>query len=268
MTALVCLHGAVAINAWDAAEYDSSFGFVTRHGDDLVDVLDPQPGERVLDLGCGTGHHAAAMAARGADVVGMDLDDSMLTKARLDHPQVRFVRADGTDFGLADLDADVPFDACLSNAALHWMTPQAAALRNVREVLVTGGRFVAEMGGEGNIASLDTALRRALAEQGLAGVEVPRNYFPTIGQQAAELEAAKFRVERASWFPRPTPLEPGSTPADWTHHFRAAVWNEVPEPQRAAVDARVNELVLAAGLWRSGRWVADYCRLRFVAVAL
>ena len=260
--------GPMANNTWDAAEYDSSFGFVTRHGDALVDVLDPQPGERVLDLGCGTGHHAALIAARGATVVGMDLDETMLAKARQDHPAVSFVRADGTDFGLGDLGVDDPFDACLSNAALHWMTPQVAALRNVRAVLVKGGRFVAEMGGDGNIAALDTALRQALAEHGLASIEVPRNHFPTIGHQAAALEAAGFRVERASWFRRPTPLEPGSTPADWTQHFRTAAWNQVPEAQRAAVAARVDELALAAGLLASGQWVADYCRLRFVAVAL
>ena len=264
---MVCLHGVVANNAWDAVEYDSSFGFVTRHGDALVDVLDPRRGERVLDLGCGTGHHAAAVAARGAVVVGLDLDEAMLAKARQDHPEVRFVRADGTTFGLADLSVDEPFDACMSNAALHWMTPQDAVLFNVRAVLVEGGRFVAEMGGEGNIAALDTALRRALAEQGLAGVEVIRNYFPTIGEQAGLLEAAGFRVEQAAWFRRPTPLETGSTPADWTQHFRAEAWAQVPEPQRPTVAARVDELARAAGLSDSGRWVADYCRLRFVAVA-
>jgi hypothetical protein len=122
------------------------------------------------------------------------------------------------------------------------------------------------MGGEGNIAALDTALRRALAEHGLAGIEVPQNHFPTIGRQAT-LEAAGFRVEEASWFRRPTPLEPGTTPADWTQHFRATAWDQVPQEQRAAVASRVDQLAAAAGLWDTGRWVADYCRLRFVAVA-
>jgi trans-aconitate methyltransferase len=258
----------MANNAWDAGEYDSSFGFVTRHGDALVEVLHPRPGERVLDLGCGTGHHAAVIASRGAAVVGMDLDDSMLAKARQEYPGVRFVKADATDFELGDLGVDDPFDACMSNAALHWMTPQEAALRNVRAVLAEGGRFVAEMGGDGNITALDAALRGALAEQGLAGIEVVRNHFPTIGQQSALLEAAGFRVEQASWFRRPTPLEPGSTPSGWIQHFRAAAWAQVPPPRRPALAARVDELALAAGLRDSGRWMADYCRLRFVAVAL
>ena len=97
---------------------------------------------------------------------------------------------------------------------------------------------------------------------------MPQNYFPTIGQQAGALEASRFRVESASWFRRPTPLEPGTTPANWIQHFRAAAWSQVPHPQRSAVEARVDELALAAGLWNSGRWMADYCRLRFVAVAL
>lgn len=254
-------------NAWDAQEYDTSFGFVTRHGDGLVGLLNPQPGEHVLDLGCGTGHHAAQISAMGAVVVGMDLDASMLARAGEGHPQVRFVRADAARFDLGALGVDERFDACFSNAALHWMTPQEAVLRNVRAVLVEGGRFVAEMGGEGNVAALDGVLSKALAGIGLADTAVPGNYFPTVGQQATLLEAAGFRVERASWFRRPTPLDPGSTPAQWTRHFRAAAWDGVPKPQRNAFGTRVNQLARAAGLWDSGRWVADYCRLRFVAVA-
>jgi hypothetical protein len=134
---------------------------------------------------------------------------------------------------------------------------------NVRGVLVEGGRFIAEMGGDGNIA----ALRGALAQQGLAGVEVPRNLFPTIGRQAGLLDAAGFRVAQASWFRRPTPVDAGSTAADWTRHFRATAWAQVPEQQRAAVGVRVDEPAHAAGLRDCGRWVADYCRLRFVALA-
>ena len=44
---------------WDATGYDASFAFVTAYGADLLGLLDVRPGERVLDLGCGTGHQAA-----------------------------------------------------------------------------------------------------------------------------------------------------------------------------------------------------------------
>ena len=253
-------------NQWQAEDYDRRFAYVSRLGDDLLELLGPVAGLRVLDLGCGTGRHAAALADKGAHVVGIDADEGMLAKARTDHPNVRFVHLDADRLSLAAIGTPMPFDVCLSNAALHWMTDQEQALRNVRSVLRGGARFVAEMGGAGNIATLDAALRGALQDLGLADVRVVRNYFPTVGQQAALLELCGFRVELAAWFPRPTPLAEGDTAADWTRHFRASTWNAVPVDRHddlaRAVDRRAVSLHTADG------WFADYCRLRFVAIAV
>ncbi len=253
-------------NDWNAQQYDTTFGFVGRYGDDVLALLDAKPGERVLDLGCGTGRHAEALAAAGAVVVGLDADEDMLAKAKRERPQISFVLADAADFALSDLGVGVPFDACFSNAALHWMPRQAAVLANVRGVLRSGARFVAEMGGAHNIASLDASLRGALDDLGL-DITVPANYFPTVGQQSAALEAAGFRVELATWFRRPTPLDPGTTAADWTRHFRAMVWAEVPAPMLDELAAAVDRRASALGLRSDDGWTADYCRLRFVAIA-
>lgn len=255
-------------NPWDAQTYDARFGFVTAYGADQIDVLDPQPDETILDLGCGTGHHAAEIAARGAHVVGIDLDETMLAKARLDHPDVEFRAADAMAFDLAALEVERPFDACFSNAALHWMTPQAGVLANVRAVLLDGARFVAEMGGAGNIAALDLSLRTALEELGLREIEVPKNHFPTLGEQAAALEGAGFRVNRAHWFARPTPLGADVTAADWSRHFRAATWAAVPGDQQEQLAAALDTVAEERGLLTDDGWVADYCRLRFVATAV
>ncbi|MDO8309241.1 MAG: class I SAM-dependent methyltransferase [Actinomycetota bacterium] len=257
----------MAGNEWDAQTYDRRFGFVGRYGDDVLDLLDARPGERVLDLGCGTGRHAAELASRGAIVVGLDADTRMLDKAAADHPRVTFVQADATAFGLAQLGSGRPFDACFSNAALHWMTPQDAVLRNVRSVLRDGGRFVAEMGGAGNIAALDGALRAALSELGLDDVDIVSNYFPTVGVQSLALEDAGFRVELATWFRRPTALGPDTTAADWTRHFRSAAWGSVPVHLHERLAAEVDDRARTAGLLTADGWFADYCRLRFVAVA-
>ncbi len=255
-------------NAWDADAYDDRFGFVAAYGDDVLGLLNPQPGERILDLGCGTGKHAAQLARTGATVVGMDADEAMLGKARVDHPGVTFVHADATAFGLADLATDEPFDACFSNAALHWMRPPDAVLQNVRSVLRTSGRFVAEMGGDQNIAALDTALRDALRDIGLVDITIVDNYFPTVGEQSTRLEAAGFRVEYMAWFRRPTPLDAGTTAADWTRHFRASAWAAVPETLHGQVAEAVNGNATERGLLTSTGWVADYCRLRFIAIAV
>lgn len=253
-------------NAWNADDYDSRFGYVSRYGDELLDLLGPVAGLRILDLGCGTGHHAGELASRGAEVIGIDADPAMLAKAHADHPAVRFVHLDAADLSLAALGSPATLDACFSNAALHWMTDQEEVIRNVRSVLREGAHFVAEMGGEGNIAALDTALRGALQDLGLHGIRVVRNYFPTVGQQATLLEQCGFRVELMSWFRRPTPLEDGSTAADWTRLFRASTWAEVPADRWAELSAAIDHR--AAGLRTDDGWIADYCRLRFVATAV
>ncbi|HEX6886670.1 MAG TPA: methyltransferase domain-containing protein [Candidatus Nanopelagicales bacterium] len=255
-------------NPWDARRYDDTFGFVAQHGDALLDLLDVQPGERVLDLGCGTGRHAGALAAAGALVVGLDADPAMLARARAEHPDIAFVAADAAEFGLAELGAVTPFDACLSNAALHWMTPHDAVLRNVRAVLREGGRFVAELGGAQNIATLDAALRDGLHDLGLDDAPVVRNHFPTVGEEASALEAVGFRVEQAAWWRRPTPLPEGTSAADWTRQFRATTWAAVPAERHQALHEAIDGHAAALGLLEPEGWVADYCRLRFVAVAV
>ena len=163
----------------------------------------------------------------------------MLARARIEHPEVTFVEADATLFDLGTLGAQRPFDGCLSNAALHWMTDQASVLRNVRAVLRSGAPFVAEMGGAGNIAALDESLRAALDDLGLGEIPIPANHFPTVGQQSTLLEAAGFRVEHAMWFPRPTPLHPGTTAAGWTRQFRTAVWDAIPSTSHPALERAV-----------------------------
>ncbi len=63
--------------------------------------------------------------------VMLDADDAMLSKARSEHPGIAFVQADATAPGLGGIGE--PFDACISNAALHWMIPQDQVLANATE---------------------------------------------------------------------------------------------------------------------------------------
>jgi trans-aconitate methyltransferase len=244
---------------WDAGGYDRRFGFVTDHGFALLDLLDVQPPASVIDVGCGTGTHAAELAARGFHVLGVDLDPDMLARARALHPGVEFLAAD-----VQRLHLDRSFDAALSNAALHWMPDQCAALAGVRRVLRAGGQFVAEMGGRDNVRTVDQALETAVAEYGL---EVPaiRKFFPSVEQQSALLEANGFDVEMIQWFPRPTPLPDGQSPADWSLLFRADVWAAVPVAVQTGLAARVD--ALCGSLRGEGGWFVDYHRVRFVARA-
>jgi SAM-dependent methyltransferase len=249
-------------NTWDAKRYRSDFSFVAAHGAGVLDLLDARPGESVLDLGCGTGEHVAALAARGVRVVGVDADPAMVALAT--------TSAAGATVFQRDATSDEPdlgtFDAVFSNAALHWMQPQERALAYVRASLNPGGRFVAEMGGTGNVATVLGAFRQALADVGLADLPVTENWFPTIGQESHLLEDAGFEVRLMHLFDRPTPLDAGLTAADWCRLFRADTWAAVPANLHAALTERINAFA-APDLRTADGWVMDYRRLRFVAVA-
>ncbi len=249
---------------WDATDYDARFSFVTAYGASLLDLLDPQPGERVLDLGCGTGHQAGELARRGVAVVGVDADPAMLEVARREHPAVRFVQADGQDASALREAADGPVDAVLSNAALHWMPDQDGAVGAVAGILRPGGRLVAELGGAGNVARLTAAVRAARADVGL-DPDVPTSWtFPTAGEMAARLERHGLRVELLQTFDRPTPLR--TTAAGWVRMFGSALLDGVTDAEgfASAVDTRARGLGLADGPGTE-TWWADYVRLRVMA---
>ena len=246
---------------WDADRYQRQFGYVSAMAGDLVELLDPRPGESVLDLGCGTGELAAQIQARGARVLALDSDPAMVAAARRRLGHDRVLLADGHAFTLAE-----PVDAVFSNAALHWMPRPAEVIGRVGAALRPGGRFVAELGGAGNIEVILDALGTAMAEAGLPEPACPW-YFPTLGQYASLLEAGGFQVARMEHFPRPTPLAGGDNGlADWLAMFGGALIAAVPPDLLARVVDRMGELA-APRLRRPEGWVADYWRLRFVAVA-
>jgi trans-aconitate methyltransferase len=246
---------------WDADRYQRQFGFVSALGGDVLELLDPAPGETVLDLGCGTGELAAELQRRGVRVLALDSDPAMVAAARQRLGDDRVLLADGHDFTLPE-----PVDAVFSNAALHWMPRPAEVIGRVRAALRPGGRFVAELGGAGNIDAILEALAAAMAEAGLPEPACPW-YFPTLAEYAALLEAAGFRVARMEHFPRPTPLDGGPDGlADWLAMFGGSLTASIPAHKAERVLARTGELA-APRLWRDGRFVADYWRLRFVAEA-
>jgi trans-aconitate methyltransferase len=247
---------------WDAGLYDSKHAFVTDQGRGLIDLLDPRPGERVLDLGCGTGDLAAAIAGRGATVVGLDASAEMLAAARSKYPNTEFVSGDAAQFQFAE-----PFDAVFSNAALHWVADADGAVRSIASALRPGGRFVAEFGGRGNIQTIVDGVRRAAAE--VVGLDVRhRWYFPSIAEYASLLDRHGLETRSAVLFDQPTPLADGDRGLrTWLTMFWADLLVAVSADQRSGVIDRAEDL-LRPRLFREGAWVADYRRLRVVAIRL
>ncbi|WP_254534529.1 methyltransferase domain-containing protein [Halomarina litorea] len=248
------------MSEWDADLYESSHGFVHEASADLVDHLDPREDERVLDVGCGTGHLTRRIADRCSLAVGVDRDPAMLARARAEYPSLSLLRGDARALPVSG------FDAVFSNAALHWV-PEADAGRvaqSVARALAPGGRFVAELGGTGNVAALVSAIEGNVEAAGHDPGPNPW-YFPSVGEYAGVLEGAGFEVRLARLFDRPTPLSGEAGLREWVEMFGGSLLAPVPESDRESVLDGVEDR-LRDDHYRDGEWVADYRRLRVVAV--
>lgn len=245
---------------WDAAKYDESYSFVHEYADDLVDLLSPVEGERILDLGCGTGHLTAEIAEAGAVAVGVESAPDMVRTARAEYPDLAFCRGDARALPFGRV-----FDAVFSNAVLHWIGDAAAVVAAIYGVLRPGGRVVAEFGGAGNVSTIVDAVVAAAAER---GYEVANPwYFPTVGEYAALLERAGFEVTFAHRFDRPTLLNGGEAGLrEWLQMFGNGLLSGVPDYALSTVldgvEARTRGPLFDAD---AERWTADYTRLRVVA---
>lgn len=247
---------------WDTVLYEGSHSFVWKSGGDLLELLDVKPGERVLDLGCGTGHLAAAIASRGAEVVGIDNSPSMIEQARKSYPHLHFEMSDGRWFAFPE-----KFDAVFSNAALHWMLPPGQVVECVRDDLRPGARFVAEFGGKGNV---EAVLRGTLEALRTLGYDADRSlipwYFPNISEYATLLEQHGLEVRFAALLDRPTRLEDGEEGLrNWLRMFALSLLAAAPADSHEALLGDI-EHRLRPHLFRDGSWYADYRRLRVLAV--
>ncbi|MCS6808724.1 MAG: methyltransferase domain-containing protein [Bacteroidota bacterium] len=254
------------MHKWNTALYDNSHAYVFRFGQEVLEVLKPQSGETILDIGCGTGHLTSCIAQAGAEVIGIDASPDMVREARRLYPQITFVEADATTCSLETVSREQPFDAVFSNAALHWIPRAEAVLECVHDMLKPGGRFVAEFGGKGNVAHIRRAARQALLE--ILGRDIPdRFYFPSPAEYASLLERYGFRVDALWYFDRPTPLEGSNGIVDWLEMFGGAIFPEIDATVRQQVKHRAQELLRSTPLYNndSDTWIADYVRLRIVA---
>lgn len=249
---------------WNAGLYDSRHAFVWQLAAGVIEMLRPSAGERILDLGCGTGHLTAQIAAVGASVVGVDGSPAMIDEARKNYP--------GLEFQLMNADRlrfDEPFDAVFSNAVLHWIQQPASTLASVAAVLKLGGRFVAEMGGKGNVQRLVAAFYAALTAVG-GNLEPDPNpwYFPGIAAYASLLEDAGLEVTSAMLIDRPTPLDDGENGLrTWIRMFAGSFVSRAPTGQEEAFVQKTEEL-LRPQLFHDGVWSLDCRRLRFMAFKL
>ncbi len=242
---------------WDPARYRRNASFVAELGLPVVELLNPLPNERILDLGCGDGTLTAKLRDMGVEIVGVDNSPDQIDAARELGLDARVTNGESLEF-------DSEFDAVFSNAAMHWMADADAVVEGVWRALKPGGRFVAEMGGFGNVKRIGEALGITLGVYGIDGTSTCPWYFPTVEEQRKRLEKQGFVVRNIMLFDRPTPL-PGNI-GDWLETFAESYLGELPLALRQTVVAEVAKQLQPVLMDQSGTWIADYVRLRFFAI--
>ena len=246
---------------WNTSAYAANGRFVADLATGAVDLLAPKPGEHILDIGCGDGALTERLAATGAALTGIDASDSMIRAARARNLEVHHISATALNF-------DEIFDAAFSNAALHWIPEedQPTALARIFASLKPGGRFVAEMGGQGNIAAIRTALSSTLASFGIDAEHAAASFYPSPARYSSLLQQAGFEVEVIDLIPRPTPLPGGPGGMEtWLNTFRNGVLDRLPPTDRQPAINHTVDLLRPVLSDRGQDWTADYVRLRFLA---
>jgi trans-aconitate methyltransferase len=284
-------------NQWNPAEYDAKHAFVYEKAKGLVELLAPKPGERILDLGCGTGALTAEIATRGAEVMGVDRSEEMIAQARKKFPALQFEVLDARELrvNMGQVDARswsatgdkadgtsktnkaarveqarevgrLGFDAVFSNAVLHWIPEAEEVIAGVAQVLKPGGRFVAEFGGKGNIQKLVAGFQRAFTVLGMRPpAAVSPWFYPSVAEYAGLLEKHGLEVREASLFNRPTALEEGERGLEnWIRVFRQTFVEKMGEA-KAQRWIREVERQCRSEQFHDGSWVLDYRRLRIAA---
>lgn len=247
---------------WDTKLYDKKHGFVSKYGNELLDLLSPVEDENILDIGCGTGDLANEILISGAKVTGVDASEDMIRSANDKYPSINFYVMDANN-----LEFKTKFDAVFSNAVLHWIKSPKKVLESVFSVLDSDGRFVCEFGGKGNC---ETILNSVINNMKEMNYDYDKDkfpwYFPSIGEYTSLMEEVGFRVTYARHFDRPTKLMDDELGLrNWISMFVGNLVKEVKEDDLTMLIDRV-ESEVKHNLFVDGNWYADYKRIRVIGI--
>jgi trans-aconitate methyltransferase len=240
---------------WNPEAYGRDARFVSDLGAPLMEILEPQSGELILDLGCGDGALSEKIAARSG-LVGVDSSVPFLKSARARGLQV--VQMDGQQLAFKRC-----FDAVFSNAALHWMKRPEKVLEGIAGCLKPCGRFVGEFGGKGNVETIRVVLHAGLRKRSIDPWRVDPWYYPSPEEFSGLLERFGFSVTYIELIPRPTKL-PGDI-TQWLDLFAQPFTKSLADADRQSFIDEVCDALECKLRKSDGSWHADYVRLRFKA---
>lgn len=199
---------------WDAARYHRLSEPQLAWGRTVLARLPVRPGERVLDIGCGTGRLTAELAAAPEILVtGLDRSEAMLTEAAAQSlARTSFVRGDAAALPFRAGSFEVVF----STATFHWVPDHDRLFAGIHAVLTPGGRLAAQCGGGSNLSRL---IGRAHALMRSPSYAHHFHGWSDPWMFASE-EETRGRLARAGFVSIEVSLEPAPTPMPDAAAFR------------------------------------------------
>ncbi|KAL3438773.1 S-adenosyl-L-methionine-dependent methyltransferase [Aspergillus tetrazonus] len=263
---------------WSSEAYSASAAFVPKLTQTLLQYLDPQPSDKVLDIGCGDGKFTELFLPYVSKVLGVDSSPAMIEAARKGYgsEKAEFQVLDCCFLEQNSDVADGTWDKVVSNAALHWIlrneNTRLSTLKGIHASLKRGGAFVFEMGGHGNVAEIQAAMQYALLRQGISIEKARESYpwfFPSVPWISSTLESLGFKVVKMESEYRPTKLTSDANGglAGWVRLMGAAFLDVVDTEKREEVVREVCEVLQTVTTREEdgSQWLG-YVRLRGVAV--
>ncbi|KDN36962.1 hypothetical protein RSAG8_10496, partial [Rhizoctonia solani AG-8 WAC10335] len=257
-------------DTWRPTLYNKNATFVysDENTKPLFALLSAQPGERMADMGCGTGEltlRLQELVGEEGLVLGVDVLN-MLEKAKANGVKHLFC-CDIQDLVVPDQFKDLTgtFDGIFTNATLHWCKQDPSGpVRAAKMLLKPGGRFVGEFCGYMTGMGIRCSISNVLKRRGLAN---PDPWFlPQPAEYAKILESEGFKVEHISLNPRVTAL-PGSM-VDFLHAlYRISYLKHVGDEEAEEIIEEVSSICEFDQKDEMGTWSATYVTLRFRAIA-
>jgi SAM-dependent methyltransferase len=242
---------------WDASLYNAKHDFVWKCGCDVVFLLNPRSGERILDLGCGTGDLSAQIAESGAQVTGVNRSAEMVGAARLAYPNLKF-----------QMPESFRFVKCLKRSSQ--MRRCSGSMNQNLPSMAYGGRFAQEEDLSRSLAETETFARCRMRLTGRwrnLARRSPEKCGRGVTRALASIRWSRngLEVRFITLFDRPTGLANGAAGMrNWIMMFAGEYLAKAGDDRREKFLLRVEEL-LRPNLIRDGPWWADYRRLRLVA---
>jgi len=245
---------------WDHTLEDKRESIMTELGQSVLDILAPQPKERILDIGCGHRYLAKKIADTGCDLTVVTYNRKILAGAKE-------LGLKGDLMKIDSLTYENEFDAVFTNATLHIIKHINRVVAGVAQALKKGGRFVGECAARGHVMTIITAAQKVMAKRGIDMTSLPHWYFPSLEEFQSYLEKSGFQVKmirvQAGKMALPCTIE------EWLWMFAGNLPKALDTADRESFFEEVTEFC-RPDLYneKEGKWVIDKARLQFEAVRL